>query len=568
MEQLSLASFKNLFKVLCEHKFKVFLTFIGTFLTILIGTMRQTPIYQTKSTVLIKFGREYMFKSSSVGSVRPSIQFRTDEVLNNAIRIIISKDLIEKVITTIGVAEVYPDLLANNAESIVVATEKGPNSMEKDSDTMEKDSDTMEKDSDTMEKDSDTMEKDSDTMEKDSDTMGLTGYFPLVKIRAYNPDSDMIETSTFEETVISDEEEHKERSDSHTVERRTNEGPNLLTPLLEEAIFQFEESLTVRAVPDSSIIQISFEHHIPKISAEAVNLLIEFYKEKHLQVFSNQHIDFLEKEIISSRIDLKYAEDDLQVFKIANGIYSYHKQKQDLLSQLLELKHGLQASEVKIKVLKRKHEYLQNQSKIIPETVSLSGKKTDSNLMMRAKSRLLELELQERELLDLYTEEQPLVMKIGNQIWQVKDFIDQINDSSSSGLITEKNRVYEKFEIDRIEIEAEIVALETEIKYLAENIEQQELQLKEFDSLSGTMNKITGAIGLREKNYNLNVEELHRARVSEKMDRDKLANIRIIQAARVPLKPIRPNKKLNITIGLFLGLFAGAGVALTSAYWK
>ena len=46
------------------------------------------------------------------------------------------------------------------------------------------------------------------------------------------------------------------------------------------------------------------------------------------------------------------------------------------------------------------------------------------------------------------------------------------------------------------------------------------------------------------------------------MDRQKLTNISVIQAAVAPLAPIRPNKKLHLLISVMLGLALGFGWGL------
>jgi len=66
---------------------------------------------------------------------------------------------------------------------------------------------------------------------------------------------------------------------------------------LDHAILGFGKKLNVESVRKSNVIQVSFLHKDPQIAAKAVNLLVELYKEKHLQVFSNPQSSFLEKQL-------------------------------------------------------------------------------------------------------------------------------------------------------------------------------------------------------------------------------------------------------------------------------
>jgi tyrosine-protein kinase Etk/Wzc len=48
------------------------------------------------------------------------------------------------------------------------------------------------------------------------------------------------------------------------------------------------------------------------------------------------------------------------------------------------------------------------------------------------------------------------------------------------------------------------------------------------------------------------------------MNKLNLANISIIQPATVPIKPIKPNKRLNILLGIVFGAISGIGYAFFS----
>jgi len=62
---------------------------------------------------------------------------------------------------------------------------------------------------------------------------------------------------------------------------------------------------------------------------------------------------------------------------------------------------------------------------------------------------------------------------------------------------------------------------------------------------------------VRLRNYDLYLAKLEESRISSAMDTEKISNVKLIEPAYPPLKPISPKKKLNILIGIFLGLFGG-----------
>jgi uncharacterized protein involved in exopolysaccharide biosynthesis len=60
-----------------------------------------------------------------------------------------------------------------------------------------------------------------------------------------------------------------------------------------------------------------------------------------------------------------------------------------------------------------------------------------------------------------------------------------------------------------------------------------------------------------EELYHTYFKKLADARISNEMDRKRIANISVIQNGRVPLKPIRPKKVLYVAVGASVGLVLG-----------
>jgi tyrosine-protein kinase Etk/Wzc len=65
-------------------------------------------------------------------------------------------------------------------------------------------------------------------------------------------------------------------------------------------------------------------------------------------------------------------------------------------------------------------------------------------------------------------------------------------------------------------------------------------------------------VNITEDLYTLLVTQYARARIAEM---GELGTVEIVDPAEVPKAPIRPNKKLNLAVALFLGLMSGVGLA-------
>ena len=99
----------------------------------------------------------------------------------------------------------------------------------------------------------------------------------------------------------------------------------------EAALRWFEESLSVTVAPGSSLIQVAFTHKDPAVAAKAVNMLVDLFKEKHLEVFSTTSTSFLEAQLGAYEKRLKESESNLAAFKRKHGVISFDEQKSALL---------------------------------------------------------------------------------------------------------------------------------------------------------------------------------------------------------------------------------------------
>ncbi len=120
-------------------------------------------------------------------------------------------------------------------------------------------------------------------------------------------------------------------------------------------------------------------------------------------------------------------------------------------------------------------------------------------------------------------------------------------------------------------IQQEILRNEAELQSVKAREETQRAQLVDFRKKHEKLNRIEMEFGrLREEievhrqNYRLYLTKFEEARISDEMDRKKIANVSIIEPARPPLKPESRNISRNLALATILGGVGGLGLALFS----
>ncbi len=424
----------------------------------IIITLTQTPVYEITSTVMIKYGREYVYRpldQLEKGEVQPMLTFDNERVINTELEIYRSKELVEKTVRSIGVDRLYPNL---------------------------------------------------DTSGKSSETMF-----------------------------------------SHAVRR-------------------FKKNFSVFHIKNSSVIGVSFQHNDPELAVEAVNLLTDFFKEKHIELFKNPQAQFLEKQVLQYTNQLESIENNLKTFKQENQIFSLENQRKLLLEQYVNINTLLIRGVGDASELEEKIRALKTGLSSMPEEVNLFDESGQNNNIDDARNKLLELQLVENELLTKYQEDNRLVSAVRNDIEQVEIFINEQPVSWGKSTRKGKNYTYLELQKELILTEANFKAQQAKNNAIKQQLDQLIKQLQNFAAKEKELKKLQLQAEAAEENYTNSVSKLEETRVLDEMDRQKMVNVAVIEKPMVPIKPIKPRKKLNLLIGIILGVTCSFTYALVGNY--
>jgi uncharacterized protein involved in exopolysaccharide biosynthesis len=439
---------RDFLTIFFKHRTRMLIVFFSVILTVAAFSFLQSPVYEAKSTILIKYGREYMSRSE-VGDAPPVRSLDEEEVINSEIQILRSRDLAKKVIETIKLKNMYPGLLKNPSEKI-------------------------------------------------------------------NP--------------------------------------------MDLAINRFSKSLGVDGVSKSSVITVSFHHSNPQIAAKSVNLLIDYYKDKHLQVFSGPQSSFMEQQVSDLRKKLFDSENNLQSFKQKNRIYSLDEQRSLLLKQRTDLSSELMASQDRVNGLEKRLTTLKGQTRNLLDKNYLYTPTERDKIIVDAKSKLLALQLSEQELLRKYNEKNMLVVDTRKQIQVVKKFLSE-QEADIRHLVPTGNLVYQDAQKGIITTAADLNSERANLGTLSVQLKELDRKIQSLDMREKDLLNLKREIATNEKNFETYGGKMVEARILDDMNRLKLANISIIEAASVPIRPIKPKKALNLVLGVIFGALSSIGLA-------
>ena len=340
--------------------------------------------------------------------------------------------------------------------------------------------------------------------------------------------------------------------------------PSRMTPM-EAAVIAFQKKLTAEGVKKSSVIEVSFQHKDPKVAARAVNLLVDFFKAKHLQVYGGTESNFLESQTNLYDRELKNSENRLEDYKQKNLVFSLDEQRSLLLKQRTDLDTTLKDTRNRIDEQGKKLASLRGQMKKILADKDYYTPTERDRIIVEARAKLLTLQLSEQDLASKYPDNNRVLVNVRKEIQIIKDFLRE-QEEAIGGKVKTGNPVYQEAEKEAIKAEAEEASLRSKAATLLLQINHLDGEIKTLDLQGKELKDLNREVSTNEANYKIYLEKKEEAQISDEMNRQKLANISVIQAAVVPSKPIKPKKVLNILLSVILGAVSGLGFAFFSEY--
>jgi uncharacterized protein involved in exopolysaccharide biosynthesis len=329
--------------------------------------------------------------------------------------------------------------------------------------------------------------------------------------------------------------------------------------LIKEAALRIQKGLNIERVTKSDVIEVGYRHEDPEMAARVVNTLVQFFLDLHVNVHENpQSHEFFKMQSQTSRDKLKELEEQLKAFKDEHNVTSLKEEQVLLLKQEAEFVVELNRSITLEAETKNRIKEIRKQLAATPETIP-QGKEIDHNpyVINTLEARLVELELKEKDLLAKYTEQNRLVKNVRNEIQIVRKKLEGLDKKAYGKSMYGPNLTYQRLKEDLLQNEANL-------KGLAAKLDSQRAQLKEckrklarLNQIELQLNQLQGQVELETQNYRLYSTKLEESRISKAMDAEKIANVRVIEPALPPLRPVSPKVWLNIALCVLLGSFGG-----------
>jgi capsular exopolysaccharide synthesis family protein len=335
----------------------------------------------------------------------------------------------------------------------------------------------------------------------------------------------------------------------------------------EAAVLSVMDKLEVDIQKTSWVIGISYEAKNPQLAQKVLSTFIDRYLEKHIEVHrTHGSYQFFTQESNQLRNKLLEAESQLQGLMNQTGISSLDEQRSAILDRISTLRAEIDSTESDLAASRAKAQELQKNLVDTPDlvvtgaTVGLPNAAADS-----MRSKLYELQLLEQDLVSKFEPESRQVQDVRRQIAAAQVLLDQENQARST-LTKGLNATYQEIQSAMLTEQANISSFQARVNEMKSKLELAKAELKTLNDNSIKITSLEREVEIQEENYRKYSVNLEQARIDDALETGKISNINVVQSATLPIEPVRPNKALNLMVGLLFGIFGGVAIAFFSEY--
>jgi len=298
----------------------------------------------------------------------------------------------------------------------------------------------------------------------------------------------------------------------------------------------FRRHLHVELLNESRLVEVSYESVDPTLAARVANALVKNYVESNFRSkyeTTRQATAWMEQQLDELKAKVQESQQALVDYERQNSIADIGNKENVVGQRLADLSRDLTAAQTDRANKQSVYDSVRSNK---AEAAIIAN----DALLQQLDSKYAELKTQYAAATSQYGPNFSHVRELHNQIVEVESLMDR-----------ERNLIIERIGSDYR------TALRRE-QLLSQQVTKQRAEVEKLNQLLIQYTILKGEFETNEELYNDLLKRLKDATVSVSL---RAANVRLADEALVPSSPIRPDKIMDIAVGLLVGLILGVTLA-------
>jgi len=343
-------------------------------------------------------------------------------------------------------------------------------------------------------------------------------------------------------------------------------------PTIDDLIEDFRNTISVAPKRDTDMIELKAQAHSPFEASFVANVWMEAYRDLDIRE-SNREVGevrkFLEGKVEDVEVELSKSEEQLKEFKEDQKVTALTAETEQLIKQAAEFETLYQEAKTGLEANEKRLAYLHTQlgeSKKAMLTTSLSSPMIEElekqMAILIGEKAAYEQQLKGAGFLSAndskLKDKEQRIKGIQEKIVEEKTRMIANGATSLNPLASSTHLV-----TSILEIETENKSLKAKSDALWKIVQQYNDELNRLPEKSLDLARLA-----REAQVNNNIFMMLREKYEENRiaEAGQIGSVRIIDRAKPPRYPIKPKKKMNLLLGIIVGLGLGVGVTFVREY--
>lgn len=299
---------------------------------------------------------------------------------------------------------------------------------------------------------------------------------------------------------------------------------------------------------DTELLQVSVTSDTPEKAQQLNTMIVEGFL-KRLEVLSKGEKTsirkFIEGRLGDTKKDLVEAEKKLQQYQSDHKIYSPNEQIKTLSDKIALVDKAKAENDLNLEQAKAALASVEGQ-------LSTSGVAfADNAAIQQIKVQLVRLEEQKAGLLNKYTNEHPDVVELNRKISEMQGSLATEVQAVIDQKAPSTNAVQQGLLMDKFKNEAYIAVAEGKAGVLNQLAEENNKLIETFPEQERGFIQVKRDANVAQEIYIMLAKRFEEAKVAEVMEPNE---VQVVDAATLPITPIKPQKLMITLLGLIVGL--------------
>lgn len=344
--------------------------------------------------------------------------------------------------------------------------------------------------------------------------------------------------------------------------------PSVPGVALSRAVNDLQHGLQVDAIRRSTLIQLRYRSTDPEQAASVLSNLAKFYVEKHLALQRPLGAyDFFHDQTRTFSDKLGEAEADLAAFGRSKRVVAPVSERDSTLTALADFEASLLRTRTQLAEVEQRLTTLGRQIDDTPtrQTTQMHTA-TDVERVRDLKTKIFEMERKQTEMLRFYNSQYPPVLQLADQLAQAETALADAEKTPISSLTSDQNPTHQWLRDEEARARTERAGLLARIDSLNRSVDEYRTKAVRLDEARAQQDGLLRAVKTARDNFELYQRKQEEARISDALDRTRVADVVLAEEPVVPTLPSNSRRLALALMGFVLSGFGGIAVAVVCHY--